>query len=93
MKTTKELKTQAEELFQGVRKIDRYKSMMVAMDNSIYELSCSYDAIDSSHPKADSMKKTIECLINMNEILLEGFDKHVDVLGEMADKLSQDLLN
>ena len=41
MKTNKELKKQAEELFQSVRAIERYTSLIKAIDDNIYELACS----------------------------------------------------
>ena len=61
------------------------------MDDNIYELACSYDAIDANHPKAAAMKQTIEDLVNINAILLEGFGKHSEKLEEMADALTMDL--
>lgn len=91
MKTNQELKKQAEELFQGVRKIERYISIIKAIDDNIYNLSTSYDAINATHPRAQKMKNTIEDLINLNALLLEGFEKQSESLEEMSDKLSRDL--
>lgn len=91
MKTNQELKKQTEELFQGIQSIGRYTSIIKAMDDNIYNLACSYDSIDASHPKAANMKQTIEDLVNLNALLLEGFEKQSESLEEMADKLSRDL--
>jgi len=91
MKTNEKLHTQAAEIFQEVQSISRYTSLIQAMDDSIYNLSCSYDAIDVNHHKAASMKQTIQCLVNLNALLLEGFEKQSDKLQDMADKLSRDL--
>lgn len=90
-KTTNELHTQAAEIFQEVQSISRYTSLIKAIDDNIYELACSYDAIDANHPKAGAMKQTIEVLVNLNAILLEGFGKHSEKLDDMADALTMDL--
>ena len=90
-KTTNELHTQAAEIFQGIQSISRYTSLIKAVDDNIYELACSYDAIDANHPKAAAMKQTIEVLVNLNAILLEGFGKHSEKLDDMADALTMDL--
>lgn len=90
-KTTIELKIQAAEIFQGVHEIERYTSLIRAMDNSIYELACSYDAINADHPKAVAMKQTISDLTSLNALLLEGFEKNSEQLIDMADRLSCDL--
>ena len=91
MKTNKELKKQAEELFQSVRAIERYTSLIRSMDNNLYEISCYGDAINADHPKSETIKQAIEDLVNLNEILLEGYGKHADALEEMADALTMDL--
>ena len=91
MKTNKELKKQAEELFQSVRAIERYTSLIRSMDNNLYEISCYGDAINADQPKSETIKQAIEDLVNLNEILLEGFGKHADALEEMADALTMDL--
>lgn len=90
-KTTTDLHKQASEIFQGIQSISRYTSLIKAVDDNIYELACSYDAIDASHPKAAAMKQTIEVLVNLNAILLEGFGKHSEKLDDMADALTMDL--
>ena len=90
-KTTNELHTQAAEIFQGIQSISRYTSLIKAVDDNIYELACSYDAIDANHPKAAAMKQTIEVLVNLNALLLEGFGKHSEKLDDMADQLSIEL--
>lgn len=92
MKTNQELKKQAEELFQGIQAIGRYTSIIKAMDNEIYNLASSYDAINSAHPKAQEMKNTIEDLINLNALLLEGFREHSEKIEDMADELSRVLI-
>ena len=89
--TTTELPTQAAELFQGIQSISRYTSLITPVDDNIYELACSYDAIDANHPKAEAMKQTIEVLVNLNAILLEGFGKHSEQLDDRADALTRDL--
>lgn len=91
MKTTNELHTQAAEIFQGIQSIGRYTSIIKAMDDNIYNLACSYDSIDASHPKAAAMKQTIECLVNLNALLLEGFEESSEKLENMADALTMDL--
>lgn len=83
--------TQAEELFQGIQSISRYTSLIKAVDDNVYELACSYDAINAEHPKSAAMKQTIECLVNLNALLLEGFKKQSESLEEMADALTMDL--
>lgn len=90
-KTTNELHTQSALIFQEVQSISRYTSLIKAIDDNIYELACSYDAIDASHPEAATMKQTIEVLVNLNAILLEGFGKHSEKLYDMADALTMDL--
>lgn len=92
MKTNQELKKQTEELFQGILSIGRYTSIIKAMDDNIYNLACSYDSIDASHPKAATMKQTIEDLVNLNALLLEGFGEHSEKLEDMADELSRVLI-
>lgn len=91
MKTTNDLHTEAAQIFQGIQAIGRYISVIKAMDDNIYNLASSYDAINGEHPKAQKMKNTIEDLINLNALLLEGFGKNSESLEEMADKLSRDL--
>ena len=84
MKTNKELKKQAEELFQSVRAIERYTSLIRSMDNNLYEISCYGDAINADHPKSETIKQAIEDLVNLNEILLEGFgrlNRHAEIIG------------
>ena len=90
-KTTNELHTQSALIFQEVQSISRYTSLIKAIDDNIYELACSYDAIDANHPKAEAMKQTIEVLVNLNAILLEGFGKHSEQLDDRADALTMDL--
>lgn len=91
MRTNEKLKNQASEIFQGIQAITRYTSLIKAVDDNIYELACSYDAIDANHPKAAAMKQTIEVLVNLNALLLEGFGKHSEKLDDMADQLSIEL--
>lgn len=91
MKTNQELHTQATEMFQEIQAITRHTSLIRVMDNSIYELACSYDAINEGHPKAAAMKQTIEDLVNINALLLDGFEKNSDKLVDMADRLSRNL--
>lgn len=88
MKTNQEMKLKAVEIFQGIQSLERYTSVIKAMDNEIYNLACSYDAIDEEHPKAQGMKNTIEDLVNLNALLLEGFSEKITSLEELADNLS-----
>lgn len=92
MDTNQELKMQAEKIFQGIRGIERYTSIIRALDNGLYELGCNQGAIDLDHPKAEFIKQTINDLTNLTEILLEGLGDHTERLGEMADRLNMDLL-
>ncbi|WP_321378385.1 hypothetical protein [Trichococcus shcherbakoviae] len=90
-KTTNELHTQSALIFQEVQSISRYTSLIKAIDDNIYELACSYDAIDANHPKAAAMKHTIANLTSLNALLLEGFGERSEKLEEMADALTMDL--
>ena len=81
------------EIFQGIQSISRYTSLIKAIDDNIYELACSYDAIDANHPKAAAMKDTIANLTSLNALLLEGFGERSEKLEEMADALTMDLSN
>ena len=92
-KTINNIQIQAAEIFQEIQSISRYTSLIKAIDDNIFELACSYDSIDSAHPKAAAMKQTIEVLVNLNAILLEGFGKHSEQLDDMADALTRDLSN
>ena len=88
-KTINEIQIQASEIFQEIQSISRYTSLIKAIDDNIFELACSYDAIDATHPKMASMKQTIELLVNLNAILLEGFGECSEKLDNLADALTR----
>lgn len=91
-KTNNEMKLKAVEIFQGIQVLERYGSIIKAQDNLIYELTCSFDAIDNDNPKAETLKKSIEDLMNLNALLLEGFSEKITSLEELADNLSIGLM-
>ena len=91
-KSNEQAKTQAEEIFQKSQALSQYAAIIRAMDNNIYDITCSYDVIDHSHSSADKFKKSIDDLISLNAILLTRYETDVESLVELADSLSGSLL-
>lgn len=86
--TNKELKTQANEIFQQVQSLGNYAAIIRSIDNSLYEVSCSYDVIDDAHPKAEKLKQHIGDLISLSAILLSRYENDIENLSDIADGLS-----
>ena len=89
--TNKELKIQANEIFQQVQSLGNYAAIIRSMDNSIFELASSYDVIDDNHPEAEKFKQHIGDLISLSAILLSRYENDIENLSDIADGLSSSL--
>lgn len=86
--TNKELQTQAAEIFGQVQSLGNYAAIIRSMDNALFEVACSYDVIDDSHPKAKKIKQHIGDLISLSAILLSKYENDIENLSDIADGLN-----
>ena len=93
MRTNEELKNQAEEIFRGIEAMTNYTAVIRAMENSIYEVGCLYDAIDHKNPKAEELMQHVTDLTSLTAILRAGYESGIQSLSDKADQLNIDMLN